>query len=148
MLNLRYSDRFHACYMADYFKFLLHLITLIVFGKEFKLWNSSLRTFLQLPVTSSFLNANRILSIVFSHTLNVCPSLRERDQVSQPYKPTSDIIKLTSSDSTLEKEKFRTKQYQVFPRIYFVLKLLAEVISGNLLIQDVIYISSPTTSIM
>jgi hypothetical protein len=46
---------------------LLHLIILIILGEEYKLWISSLRSFLQPPVTSSLFVPNVLLN-----TLSLC----------------------------------------------------------------------------
>jgi hypothetical protein len=55
---------------------------------NYKLWNSSLRSFLQ-----SLFGPN-ILNILFSNTLSLCSSLNVRDQVSHPYRTTGKIIVL------------------------------------------------------
>jgi hypothetical protein len=58
-------------------------VTVIIFGEAYTL-RSSLCSVLQLPVTSSLLCPNILLSTLFWNTLNVCSSLSVRDQVPHP----------------------------------------------------------------
>jgi hypothetical protein len=63
------------------------LVILIILGEKYKLWISSLCSFLQSPVTSSLFGPNILLS-----TLSLCSSLNVRDQLSHPYRTTGKII--------------------------------------------------------
>jgi hypothetical protein len=81
----------HGCYMPSHFTF-PGLVVLIILGVEYKLWSSSLCSFLQPPTTSSLLGSNIFLSTLFSNTLSLCSSLKVRDQVSQPYKTCKIIV--------------------------------------------------------
>ena len=65
---------------------LLHLMTRIIFGKEYRSLSSSWYSFLHSPVISSLLGPNILLSTLFSNTLSLRSSLSVRDNVSHPYK--------------------------------------------------------------
>jgi hypothetical protein len=68
---------FPMCATSHAHDILLYLITLTISGEEYKLWSSSLYTFLQHSTNSSLLGLL---------TLNLCFSLTLRDQVSHPKK--------------------------------------------------------------
>jgi hypothetical protein len=70
---------------------LFDLISLKIFGEEFRLWSSPLCNFLHDP-SSSVLGPNILLNTLFSKTLSLCSSLKVRDQVSHPYSTTGKII--------------------------------------------------------
>jgi hypothetical protein len=65
---------------------LLDLITGMIFDENYKPWSSSLRSFLQSPVTSSSLAPHISLSTISSDTFSLCFSLNVTDQVQHPYK--------------------------------------------------------------
>jgi hypothetical protein len=65
---------------------LLNLVTRMISGETFRLWNSSLCTLHQHSATSSLFGPNITLSTLFSNIHNLCFSLSVTDQVSYPYE--------------------------------------------------------------
>ena len=61
-------------------------------GEEYNACSSALCNFLHSPVILSLLGPNTFRSILFSNTLKLCSSINVRDQVSQPYNTTGNII--------------------------------------------------------
>jgi len=80
------------------------LISLIIFGKAYKSWSSSLCSLLQPPTTFSLLGPN-ILSTLSSDTPNLCSSLSVRDQVLHPYRTTGTVTVLCILILDVRKEK-------------------------------------------
>jgi hypothetical protein len=60
---------------------LLDLIALIISGEGYELCSSSLNIFFHPPIPSSLLVRDNLVSILFSANLNVCSSLKAKDEV-------------------------------------------------------------------
>ena len=60
---------------------LLHFVTRIILGVQYRSLSSSLCGFLHFPVTSSLLGPNILLNILFSNSLSLCSSLNVSYQV-------------------------------------------------------------------
>jgi len=73
---------------------LLDLITGIIFGEQYRSLSYPLCKFLHSRVTSSLLGPNIPLSTLFSNTLSLRSSRNMSDQVSHPYKTTSEVTVL------------------------------------------------------
>ena len=69
----------------------LDLRFLIMLGEETHACSSAVCNCLHTLEISSLLASNIFLSTLFSNTLNLCSSLKVRDQVSQPYNATSNM---------------------------------------------------------
>ena len=71
---------------------LLDVIIRTILGEEYRSLSSSLCSFRQSPVTSSFLGPNILLNALFSNTLSIRSFLNLSDQVPHPYKTTGKIF--------------------------------------------------------
>ena len=80
----------HKCYVPPCL--VLDLIARIMFAEEYRSLSSSRCSLFLSPVTSSLLDPNILLSILFSHTLNLRFTPIVSDQHSHPYKTTGKII--------------------------------------------------------
>jgi hypothetical protein len=70
---------------------ILEMITIMIFGKGYKLRSSAFCNFLQPPITSFLLRPNILLRSLFSKILNVFYSPRTVAQISHPCKTTGKI---------------------------------------------------------
>jgi hypothetical protein len=73
---------------------LVHLIILIIFGEQYKSYNSSLCGFLYAPLISSLFSPNILFSTLLSNILDPCTLLNIRNQVPHPYRSTCDIVEI------------------------------------------------------
>jgi hypothetical protein len=111
---------------------LLGLIILIILGKEYKLWSSSLCSFLHPTVTSSFFGPNILLSTLFSNTLRLCSTLNVRDQVWHPYTAIGKTVVLyvlifTFLGSRWEDKRLWTEHAKIYLQCYRIIKILYNV---------------------
>lgn len=70
----------------------LYPITRVIFGVEYRPWNSSLCILCHSPVISFHLGPNIFLSIQFSNTLSFCSLVRVTDQISRSCEARGKII--------------------------------------------------------
>jgi hypothetical protein len=93
--SYKQSSVSHSCYMLCP-SHTPRLEPLIMLGKEYKLWRSSLCSFLQLPLISSLFDPNIIFNILFLNAFGLCSYLNVRDQVSHPNRTKGKMIVLYS----------------------------------------------------
>jgi hypothetical protein len=92
---------------------LLDLIILIILAEKYKLWSSTLCSFLQSPRHFIPLGSKiSILSTQFSNNLSQCSSLNIRDQVSHPYRTTGKIMVLYTRILMFSDSKRRILKYE------------------------------------
>ena len=68
----------------------LYLITVVLFV-EYKSWSLSLWSFLQSPLTPSFLSRNVFLTATFSNVLSPCFDASVRDHILQAYETNAEL---------------------------------------------------------
>lgn len=82
----------HMRVTSSIYLILLHFITIIILAYECILWNSSLRNFLSLPVTSCLLGPSTFISTLYLDTFIVCYFLKLGAKLPSHKKTTVKII--------------------------------------------------------
>jgi hypothetical protein len=104
---------------------LLDLIYLRISAEEYKIWSSSLCTFLHSRVTSSPYGPNILLKTLFSNILSLCSSLNVRDQILHSYRTgrimVLYILTFTFLDSRQKDKRLWTEWQQAFLKFSLLL---------------------------
>jgi len=90
---------------------LLDFITRTMLGEQYRLFSSSLCSFLYSPLISSLLGRNILLSTLFSNTLSLRSSFSVSDQVPHPYKTRGKILFLCILLSKFLNSKLADKRF-------------------------------------
>jgi hypothetical protein len=79
----------------------LIILSILVLGEEYKLWSSSLCSFLQHPVASSPFGQNFLLNTLFSSTLSLCSSQCQRPSFMHTLVPHINITEVSRTECSL-----------------------------------------------
>jgi hypothetical protein len=100
---------------------LLDLISLIISGEEYKLWNSTLCSLLQLPRTSSLLGPNILFSTCSqTPSIYILPLVWE-NQVQHPFKKDKIVSFLKVTELRWKNKIFWTDWYKALPKFILIL---------------------------